>query len=132
MPYADTQNLTGQAPTGDDLNQYPLRDQLPASLVTGGALIGARGQAVDVGAATPFTQVAAYIDPPVGSVGTPDLLPRLNSFGDGRIQIPLAPTPRPITSRCWSRLGRADLRCDLYVLRGAGESGHPDRIDRHQ
>jgi hypothetical protein len=95
LPYTNTQDLTGVTPIGTDPNLYALWYQLPASLVTGGAVIGARGQAVDLGGSAPFVYVVTYVAPPVGAIGSPYLGSiGSNTFGDGRIQIPLASTPQ--------------------------------------
>lgn len=94
LPYTNTQNLTGMTGQGGG-EEYNLWYKLPASLVTGSEIIGARAVPVNFAPADPFGQVLAYVNPPVGIYGTPYLNAKSNftSVG-GRIQIPLEIPPR--------------------------------------
>jgi hypothetical protein len=95
LPFSITQNLTGVVGFGGF--EYDLWYKIPAALITAAIsadrLVGARGY-LTIAHPDYFTQTWMYTDPPIGNYGTPYLDAKSNTFGDGRLQVPLADTPQ--------------------------------------
>jgi hypothetical protein len=91
LPFSIIHDLTGATgdPTGDEFNLWY---KVPAALITAAIttdrLLGARGY-LTVATPGPFVRTYIYTDPPVGIYGTPYLDAKSNTFGDGRVQVPL-------------------------------------------